>query len=432
MNSKPSGSKLLYNYIALPVAVGVGYAASLFHAKLREAIAGRRDFRKRWSEAARRLEGRVAWFHVASVGEFEQAKPVISQLKNKYPKLDVIVTFSSPSGYHYAKNKEILDEDNNIKFIDYFPADFLHNVRFCLDRIDPKLIVLVKFDLWPNLIWEAGKRGIPMVLIDATLSSSSPRISGIGRMFYRSVYNSINKILTISESDSDRFKASVPFHPSISVVGDTRFDRVMERKRLASPVGFDLSTENLKVIIGGSTWPRDEVHLLPALASLLSKDQGLLAILAPHEPLEERISALTRWARSAGLAVCRSSDFTGGRPPQVMLIDTVGILAEAYRFGDVAYIGGSFSTGVHSVIEPAIAGLPVLFGPTHHNSFEALQLVEVGAGYAVRNRTDIRERLEHLLYDDQARAKTGDLARRYVESQLGATDKCVAEIAEYL
>jgi 3-deoxy-D-manno-octulosonic-acid transferase len=432
MNSRSTSNKLLYNYLALPVAVGAGYVASLFHSKLGEARVGRKDFRKRFSEASRRLEGRPVWFHVASVGEFEQAKPAITELKKLYPGLCVTVTFSSPSGYHFAKKKEVLDEDNNIKFIDYLPADFRRNVRFCLDRLNPKLLVLVKFDLWPNLIWETRERGIPVVLIDATLSPSSPRLPSIGRAFYRTVYDSIDKILAISESASERFRSCVPSHPLISVVGDTRFDRVMERKRLSSPVGFEFLGNGPKIVVGGSTWPRDEVHLLPALAGLLSKDPNLLTILAPHEPHEERIAELTRWAQSAGLTYIVASSFTGGQPPQVILIDTVGILAEAYRFGDVAYVGGSFSTGVHSVIEPAIEELPVLFGPAHDNSFEALRLLETGAGYLVRNQSEIRDRLEHLLYDDDARGQAGDQARRYVESQLGATDKCVAAIAEYL
>lgn len=424
--------KLLYNAVVLPVAVTVGYAACLFVPKLREAAAGRKGFRTRWKTASPPLETRPVWFHVASVGEFEQARPVITALNRTHPDLSVVLTFSSPSGLRFAGKKEKLGADNNIKFIDYLPADFLRNARFCLDQINPRLLVFVKFDLWPNLIWEAHRRRIPVVLIDATLSPSSRRFSALGRSFYRSLYAGMNKILAISESDAERFRMSVPSHPAISVSGDTRFDRVMERKRAAAPVGFEFAPHGHKVIVGGSTWPRDEARLLPALAGLLAEHPDLLAIIAPHEPLPERIVDIENWARSKGLSVCAATRLSGEAPPRVTIIDTVGVLAEAYRLGDVAYIGGSFSTGVHSVIEPAIEGLPVIVGPVHDNSFEALRLIETGAAFVVQDQEDVRSRLESLLYDDDARDRAGVKARRYVESQLGATDKCVAALAEYL
>lgn len=424
-------NKTLYNLIA-PAAVAGGYVATLFHAKLREAAAGRRGWRRRWEKAGERIEGRPVWFHVSSVGEFEQAKPVISLLGATRPEIPVVVSFSSPSGFDFALRKETLDEQNNIKFIDYLPADLKRHVRFCLTAIDPRALVFVKFDLWPNLIWEARARRVPVVLIDATLSPSSRRNAGTGRSFYRSVYDAIDKIVAISQSDAERFRRAAPRHPSIAVAGDTRFDRVKERKANAGDIGFDVERKNRKIVICGSTWPRDEAQLLPALSALMKSHGDLVAIIAPHEPLPGRIADLARWALSAGLPAGVVTDGVGDPPPRVVLIDTVGILAETYRLGDVAYIGGSFSTGVHSVIEPAIEGLPVVFGPMHDNSFEALCLIEAGAGFAAAGVGDIHDHLERLLYDGEARTRAGEAARRYVESQLGATDKCMAAIEEYL
>jgi len=428
---KERTSRILYNLV-LPGAVGAGYVASLFHRKLREAAVGRKRWRLRWVEAAAWARERPVWFHVSSVGEFEQAKPLITSLHKSYPNLPVVLSFASPSGYHFALRKEKMGDDNNIKFIDYLPADFARNARYCLDIVNPRLVVFVKFDLWPNLIWETRRRRIPAVLIDATLSPTSRRMTGIGPSFYRSVYSSINKILAISESDAERFRRSVPDHPAIGVTGDTRFDRVMERKRSAGRVGFDIAAAGRQVVICGSTWPRDEVHLLPALADVMESRSSLFAVVAPHEPHTERIAELTAWARSAGLSIGRVSDGIGEVPPRVVLIDTVGILAETYRMGDVAYVGGGFSTGVHSVIEPAIEGLPVLFGPVHDNSFEALRLLESGAGFAVHSADEIGACVTRLLDDESARQGAGEAARHYVESQLGATEKCVAAIEEYL
>lgn len=424
-------ARLIYNLL-LPAAAGAGYAATLFNAKMREAVKGRRNWRERWAEAGGRFREAPVWFHVSSVGEFEQARPLISELRRLSPKLPVLVSFSSPSGLGFARRKEKPGGDNNIRFVDYLPADFAGNIRFCLNAIAPRLVVLVKFDLWPNLIWHARDRGIPVVLIDATLSPSSGRNSRTGRSFYRAVYSNIDKIMAISDADAARFRAAVPGHASISVTGDTRFDRVMERKLLKGEIGFDLPRAGRRILICGSTWPADERHLLPALDRLLDTHADLTVVLAPHEPLPERVDSLAKWAQSAGFAVDRVSQRVGSPPSRVVLLDTVGILAEVYRLGDAAYVGGAFSTGVHSVIEPAIEKMPVLFGPRHDNSYEALRLIDSGAGFSVSGREDIFSRLEALLYDPAALERAGAAAARYVQSQLGATEKCLDAIVEYL
>jgi 3-deoxy-D-manno-octulosonic-acid transferase len=424
-------SKWIYN-LSLPVAAGLAYAASAFHGKLREAVLGRRGWRRRWALAASHLAERPVWFHVSSVGEFEQAKPVISSLAKTRPDIPVVVSFSSPSGYHYALKKESPGGDNNIKIIDYLPVDFARNARYLLEVVAPRLLVFVKFDLWPNLIWEARRRRVPSVLIDATLSPSSRRTSNTGRRFYRNVYSNIDKIIAISESDAERFRDTAPGHSAITTAGDTRFDRVMERKVGGGKVGFDLAGQDRLVVICGSTWPRDESRLLPALADLMSRDDSVFVVIAPHEPHESRLAELSSWANSSGFTVERASGGVAQPHPRVVLIDTVGVLAESYRMGDVAFVGGGFSTGVHSVIEPAIEGLPVLFGPRHDNSFEALRLRDVKAGFPVESEKDIAEVLGRLLAEADFRRTAGAAARAYVESQLGATQKCVAAIADYL
>jgi len=333
--NRRTSAEILYNLL-FPAIAGAGYTASLFHRKLRQAIAGRSGWRQRWSEAAGRFAARPVWFHVSSVGEFEQARPVIAALARKRPDVPVAVSFSSPSGLRFARRKEALDDRNTIKFIDYLPADFSWNARFCLDRVRPQLVVLVKFDLWPNLIWESRRQGIPVVLIDGTLSPSSHRLSAPGQWFYRSVYASLNKIIAISDSDADRFRSAVPGHPAITVAGDTRFDRVMERKRQARPVGFDVERKGRRIVIAGSTWPRDEEHLLAALAVVMKECPDTIAIIAPHEPEPDRIAALAAWADSNGFSCRRVSDGIPVPPPRVILIDAVGILAEVYRMADIA------------------------------------------------------------------------------------------------
>lgn len=428
--------KTLYNGVVLPVAYGALSIAARFHNKLKRTFEAQRDIRERWRAAGVRFERQPVWFHVSSVGEYEQAKPVISRLAAQYPEIPVALTFTSPSGYTYASRKENPGDGGNIKFIEYLPLDFSLNARFCLAFLNPRLLVFVKFDIWPNLVWESAARRVPMTLIDATLSASSYRTTRIGKRFYRAVYSDLDRIMAISDEDARRFNSCVPSHGGITVTGDTRFDRVMERKKFAEAPAARIDTAGRFVIVAGSTWPRDEAHVLPALATLAGSKPDLLLVLAPHEPTPEHVASLIAWARNAGLGAIKLSEYgtgNGGHEvAQVVVVDSVGVLAEIYRFADVAYIGGSFSTGVHSVIEPAIMGIPVIFGPVHQNSFEAMELLRRNAAYEIKDYDTLHARLSSLIEDDALRAQMGQHARSYVESQLGATDRCLEALAAYL
>jgi 3-deoxy-D-manno-octulosonic-acid transferase len=425
-----SAARFAYQAILPAAWLGV-HAAAPFLPKLRAAIEGRRGFHERWRKLAHELTAPPVWFHVASVGEFEQARPVITALQRTRPDVPVMVTFSSPSGYHFARTRET---SGSICFLDYLPFDSAHNMRFCLACARPRLLVFVKFDLWPNLMWEADARDVPMVLIDATLSASSGRLARPVRWMYRDMYRRLDAILAISDDDAARLRASARGHPSITVAGDTRFDRVMERWERRASSTFTLP-DGGPTLVAGSTWPPDEQRLLPALARLLAEDAHLRAVLVPHEPTPGHVEPLRDWASRANFSarvlgdVSASSD---GAHARVVIVDVVGVLAEAYRFADVAYVGGAFTTGVHSVIEPAIAGLPVVFGPKHDNSFEALQLIACGAARSVRTVDEAYVALRAWLADPAARAEAGRAARAYVESQLGATEKCMAVLTKYL
>ena len=430
------GWRAIYNGLMLPLAYAGVRAAAPFHGKLRATVEGRDGVEERWRAAAGRLKAKPVWFHVASVGEYEQARPLITRLKESHPDIAVAISVTSPSGYTYIKRKETFDERNNVKFVDYMPFDFEDNVRFCLASLDPRLLVFVKFDLWPNLIWGAAEEKVPVVLIDGTLSETSKRFTAFGRRFYSSVYPAIDKILAISEDDALRFRRCAPAHPSVTVAGDTRFDRVMERKKNKTGGRPAIAGSDRLTVMAGSTWPRDEEHLLGPLARLARDEPGVLLVIAPHEPSPERIAELLSWARSESLEAVRLSELSPAAPAaktvRLALVDSVGALAELYEHCDVAYVGGSFSTGVHNVIEPAIMGIPVLFGPIHKNSFEALELLRAGAASEVAGAADVERVLGSLVRDGAKRKEMGERARRFVESQLGATERCYEAIREYL
>ncbi len=428
--------KTIYNRLVVPLTYAAVRAAAPFHGKLRDTTRGRAGVLERWAAGAERLGGRPVWFHVASVGEYEQARPIITKLGIARPDIPVAISVTSPSGYRYIRRKETIGGSGNVRFADYLPFDFSGNARFCLAALSPRLLVFVKFDLWPNLVWEAAEGGTPVVLVDATLSETSKRYSAAGKKFYRAVYSSIKKILAISEADAGRFLECVPGHPFVVVAGDTRFDRVMERRQHGRGTMPKLGKDGWLTVVAGSTWPKDEEHLLGALAGLAKSHPGVRFVIAPHEPTPERVSGLLAWAAGSGLGAetLSSHGRSGGEAAgeQVIVVDSVGVLAEIYECGDVAYVGGSFSTGVHNVMEPAVMGIPVLFGPVHRNSFEALELLRCGAAAEVRNAEEMSGALGSLIADQSKRSRMGELARSYVESQLGATERCFDAIREYL
>ncbi|MDH4036322.1 MAG: hypothetical protein OEX18_03550 [Candidatus Krumholzibacteria bacterium] len=424
-----NGARIAYNALA-PLGAAGARASALFLPKMREAVNGRRGWRGRW-DALRALDERPVWFHVASVGEFEQARPVISSLERARPELPVMITFSSPSGYHFARRRETVGE-GSIRFIDYLPFDLPGAMRHCVAVARPRVLVAVKFDLWPNHIWETNARDIPIVLIDATLSAGSGRLRPPASWIYRDVYARIARILAISEADAARFAHAAPGHTGISVAGDTRFDRVMERWNQRSSTHIELPDDGCPTLIAGSTWPADEFYLLPALGVVLRELPDVRVVLVPHEPVPSHVTPLREWAAGTGFSWRVMSERGGDRSARIVILDAVGVLAEAYRHAHVAYVGGAFSTGVHSVIEPAIAGIPVVFGPRHDNSFEAQQLLARGAAGTVSSTPEIVHALLRYLTDRNRRLAAGDAARAYVESQLGATEKCMAALLPWL
>ncbi|MDH5627745.1 MAG: hypothetical protein OEY69_05575, partial [Candidatus Krumholzibacteria bacterium] len=282
-----NGARIAYNALA-PLGAAGARASALFLPKMREAVNGRRGWRGRW-DALRALDERPVWFHVASVGEFEQARPVISSLERARPELPVMITFSSPSGYHFARRRETVGE-GSIRFIDYLPFDLPGAMRHCVAVARPRVLVAVKFDLWPNLIWETNARDIPIVLIDATLSAGSGRLRPPASWIYRDVYARIARILAISEADAARFAHAAPGHTGISVAGDTRFDRVMERWNQRSSTHIELPDDGCPTLIAGSTWPADEFYLLPALGVVLRELPDVRVVLVPHEPVPSHVT----------------------------------------------------------------------------------------------------------------------------------------------
>lgn len=429
--------RAVYNLL-LPLAALGARIASPFSEKIAEGLGGRKGYRQRWFDATPRLDapGPIVWFHVSSVGEFEQAKPVMDLLTDRIgPGCNLALTFYSPSGMNYFKRFDRSKRNTAVKFIDYLPVDTIGNVRFCLDTLNPDMIVYVKFDLWPNLICEAAERGIPQILVSGTLAPRSRRLSRIARRFYGQIYSRLTAIAAISDEDAGRFSDGSSGDVEIFTAGDTRYDQVCRRIDTSTvKLPEALVTDSRSFIIAGSTWPGDEAIVIPGFKRILGKHPGAGLILVPHEPTDERLDEIKKALGAQGLAFRLLSKLERAEScsEPVVVADGVGYLAELYRTGKIAYVGGSFSTGVHNVMEPAVLGLPVLFGPRIDNSHEARKLVDIEVGTILHTDRDFEKAVDRLLSDPALLQALGENGARFIRNRCGAARFCVDLIEKYL
>ena len=419
---------LIYNTIIIPVLYLFFRAGSLFNKKIKEGFQDRKGLFKKLENDISTLDGskKIIWFHSASMGEFEQAKPIIEKLKSEHD-VNILVTFFSPSGYRNSLKYKYKD------VISYLPFDSTRQVRKFIEIVNPDLMVFMRYDFWPNLVRELHRKKIPSFLVDATMREDSKRNLPVSRSFHKILFPMFERILTVSPEDLKNFKMYNISDDKMSAVGDTRFDRVYTKYKHAKEL--KLIEEELftgkKVVVLGSSWPSDEEVVLPALKNLMMADENLKIILVPHEPTIDRLEKIEE-NLNGKISNIRFSHLNKYNNEQIIIVDSIGILVSLYYYADLAYIGGSFKQGVHNVLEAAVYGIPVLFGPRITNSQEALKLINLGCGTVLINASEAQEKFKELLYNDSLRKKTGDVAYNYVNGNIGATDKIVNELAKYI
>ena len=429
--------KTLYNTLVIPTLTVGFYTASRFSPKIREGLAGRRsvfDSIEEQLSSARELS-QTAWFHFTSVGEFEQVKPLIEALKDD---ACIVLTYFSPSVHPNVSNYPHYDAAI------YLPLDTSRNTERLFQIIKPSLLVFSKFDIWPNLVWSAAKCRVPIALIAGTLHPKSKRLVPFARPFFREVHRHISVHCVISEEDAHRFRQICPSSAQIEVTGDTRFDRVYQR---AITVNGETEffpgqlTLQRPILIAGSTYLEDEQVVLQTYHHLRENashnpDNNLPhLILVPHEPTAERIDEIRMQLDRLGISGVYFSELREGidlSQVDVIVIDTIGLLAQLYRLGDVAFVGGSFHGSVHNVMEPAAMAKPILFGPTIHNAYEAGILKARGAAQLVNDAKEMAEVLTSLFSDAEKRARMGHIGKQVIEENLGASDRTLAQIRSYL
>lgn len=398
--------------------------------KLLRALAARRGIRRRyaaWGATGREPSRPLLWMHAPSVGEGLQARPVLEIARRARPDAQLAYTYFSPSAVSFAAR---LDVD----FRDYLPFDSLGDARAALDALRPTALVFSKLDVWPVLVEEAARRGVRLGMVSATLRAGSRRRTAAAGAILRDAYSRLDVVGAVDPSDADRLVAIGVRPEAISVTGDTRYDQVWERAERA-----DRSSELLHslrshrpTLVAGSTWPADEQHLLPAWESVRRALPGARLVIAPHEPTSAHVEPIERWAAGARLTTARL-DTAGASAADVVIVDRVGVLGDLYALADAAYVGGGFhDEGLHSVLEPAAFGAPVLFGPLHFESRDATLLLAAGGGASAAGAAGLERQLLTWLQDESARYLAGARARALVRSGLGAARRAYDLIARLL
>jgi len=420
--------KIFYNYLVLPVFYVLLLIASLFNTKIRTGMNGRKRVYENLILNATSIDKskRLVWFHSSSLGEFEQAKPIIEKLR-KEKDVNILITFFSPSGYENSKKYPYAN------LISYIPFDTINNANKFIAITNPSLSVIMRYDLWPNMINALHKNKIPIYLVDATLRSTSPRKHPFLKSFHKNLFAQLTSILTVSESDANEFKSFGLNKDRIKAVGDTRFDRVYQRSILAKEKKLvnEEILKNKKVFVAGSTWEQDEEVILPAFLKLSEVEENVLMIIAPHEPTLLHLEKIEN-EFSGKINTIRFSHLNNYNGEKIIIVDSIGILLTLYTYAQVAYVGGSFKQNIHNVLEAAVYGIPVLFGPKIDNSQEAKKLLALGGGILINNKREAYRNLRTLFNDEYLRNKYGKISNDYVKSNIGATDKILKEIFNVL
>jgi 3-deoxy-D-manno-octulosonic-acid transferase len=401
--------------------------------KLARGIRGRSGVLRRmeaWARAHREPHHPLVWFHAPSVGEGFQARAVIEALRRRRPELQIVYSYFSPSAEGFARSVPA-------DFTDYLPLDLPAQVERALALLRPEVIAFTKTEVWPNLAGAAQRRGVRLALLSATLPSGSSRLSMVARPFLLPAFRRLDRLAAISAADAERFGVlGVPPERRL-VMGDARFDQVWKRAEAVdrdSALLRPLHDGARVTLVAGSTWPPDEERLIPALKRAIEGAVPFRLILVPHEPTPDHLTRTEALLKRHALSSRRLGELNGeALDAEVLLVDRVGVLGELYALADVGYVGGGFGTaGLHSVLEPAAFGVPVLFGPRHGNAREAAELIACGAGFAVADERELRERLAPLLRDAGERFRAGAAARAYVEAGLGAAERGAQVVEELL
>lgn len=404
----------MYNAIMYAMQLSIA-VYSLFNEKVRRMRKGEREAFSVLREKTD-PEAKYIWFHAASLGEFEQGRPLIEQIRKDYPEYKILLTFFSPSGYEVRKNYSGAD------IITYLPIDTVSNARRFLRTIRPEMAFFIKYEFWYNYLHILRHRGVPVYSV-----SSIFRPEQIFFKWYGWEYGHVLKCFSrffVQNEESKQLLGKIGI-TDVLVVGDTRFDRVLQIKEISQALPIIESFANgAKVFVVGSSWLPDEEIIL----QYFNNRSDWKIILAPHLIDEGHLSQITNLLGNRRTVRYTQTNEQAAREAEVLIVDCFGLLSSIYKYGDIAYVGGGFGAGIHNLLEAAVWGLPVIFGPNNARFAEAKGLVEAGGGFEICNYDSFAQTIDSLLADESFLAQSSEAAKRYVSQQSGATRKVLSNI----
>ena len=402
---------LLYNLLVF-LGRQLARVAALFNAKTRLLVKGHQQDIQKIKEAFTTNKAQVIWVHCASLGEFEQGRPIIEAFKKSYPYIKIVLTFFSASGYEVRKNYNLAD------WVFYLPWDTSKNASQFIDAVKPVLAIFVKYEFWFHYSNELKKREIPLLSISSIFRKEQVFFKSYGK-FYRSILAKFTYFFVQNE-ESLKLLQSIGIQ-NTTLAGDTRFDRV--KSLVNQGVEIEIAKRfkaDQKTFVIGSCWPNDLSVLAPFINE---KSTQLKFIIAPHEITESFITSIEKALNVSCVRFSQAANKL--EEASVLIIDNVGMLSRLYRYGEFAYVGGAFGKGLHNILEPACYGVPIFFGNKNYRRFqEAVDLINRGGAFAVNDFQDLKVKYE-LVNTPQTFLLACDVTQQYIEENLGATKKII-------
>ncbi|MCH8233778.1 MAG: 3-deoxy-D-manno-octulosonic acid transferase [Bacteroidetes bacterium] len=414
--------KLLYQFIIISYRL-IAHLWSLFNHKAKLLVEGRKNWRKELRLRLPASKGKTVWIHCASLGEFEQGRPVMEVLKKENPGIFILLTFFSPSGYEAAIDYKFAD------LVCYLPWDSEKNAITFYRMVKPDLICFVKYEFWYHFLRQGKEAHIPVILISGIFRHDQLFFKSYGA-FYRKMLQYFNHFF-VQNTGSQELLTTYGFS-NVTVAGDTRMDRVIEIAGQAETIEvLEKFKGESRLLIAGSAWPDDLEVLLPLIND---SSVELKYIIAPHEINSNQIETFRQKLNVLSLLYSELKDLPEISPEKeanVLIIDNIGMLSAMYRYGDFAFIGGAYGDGLHNILEAAVYGMPVFFGHKHYRKFqEALDLIERKGAFPVSNAEELKSKLSELLNDAEAYRFTSNITRAYVYENRGATRKILDYILQ--
>ncbi len=413
---------LIYNILIIPVIWFLFNISAIFNSKIRQGRSGRKNQKFPVFSKGQK----VVIIHSSSLGEYQQALPLVDEfLKLGYK---IILTFFSPSGFINAK----IQNDNVIKL--YLPIDSYWNIKKFIESINPEILVLMRYDLWLNLLFICDKKKIEIVLANARFDENDKFWDFlISRSFKKSLYGYVKKIFVIDDQDESSYKKLLP-SAAVIKVGDSKFERVYEasKKIIKEDVLPDTVVGNKKIFVIGSSWKQDEDVILPVINKIVKFEKDLLTILVPHEPKETKIKKIESNIENNynNLSFIRYSDINNYSGQNLIIIDCIGKLLNLYSIAYISYVGGGFKSGLHNVLEPAIFNIPVLFNNQVKNSDEDEMMIKYGCGIIINNKSQFYKVIRKLLQDEKLRIEIGEKCKDLFKETLGTAKKIIENITK--